>query len=713
MTRRQSLGNITGRSAAIPAFAATTVALALLSPATAHAYVGPGAGFAVLSSFLTLLMAFFYSLFAFLTWPARQIFRLVRRRHAYRKAKVKRVVIIGLDGMDPGLAARYMQEGKLPHLAKLRGTGTFCPLATTLPPISPVAWSSFLTGVNPGKHNIYDFLSPDRRYYLPQLSSAEIRGPRRTLKVGRYAIPLGKPQIKLLRKAKPFWHFLGEAGVFCSVIRVPITFPAERFSGVLLSGMCVPDLQGSQGTFSFHTTRNLDPAAKAGRVVLPLEKKGAIFRSHIPGPENTWRRDAKTQLRVPFTARPDTTRREVEIAVDDQRFRLRQGKYSDWVELKFKAGLGVRVHGICRFYLKQITPELELYVTPVNIHPAKPALPISHPLTYSIYLAKLSGLYATLGLAEDTWALNDGFLSEEAFLQQCYLVHQERECMFFDALEKIPRGLCACVFDITDRVQHMFWRHLPNGNPAGEDRDPSAPQSVIEDLYGRMDDLVGRTLERIDSQTLLLVISDHGFKSFAHGVNLNTWLHQNGYLALKNGATGKEWFENVDWEHSRAYALGLNGIFINQKGRERLGTVEAKEETRELKRELVEKLQGLVDPETRREAIRHVFDSSASFVGPYVENAPDLIVGYAEGYRASWDSVQGKVMSNVFEVNTKAWSGDHCIDPDLVPGVLFSNWKIASDRPAIIDIAPTVLDLFGIPKPVHFDGKPWRLSAPA
>ncbi|PYU09479.1 MAG: nucleotide pyrophosphatase, partial [Acidobacteria bacterium] len=155
----------------------------------------------------------------------RQAFRMVRRRRAYRKARVKRVVILGFDGMDPTLAERYMQQGKLPHFSRLRDTGTFRPLATTIPPISPVAWSSFLTGVNPGKHNIYDFLTPDRERYLPELSSARIRDARKILKIGRYSIPLGRPRIKLLRKAKPFWHFLGDAGVFCSVIRVPITFP--------------------------------------------------------------------------------------------------------------------------------------------------------------------------------------------------------------------------------------------------------------------------------------------------------------------------------------------------------------------------------------------------------------------------------------------------------------------------------------------------------
>lgn len=689
---------------------ALALALGLLSPMSAQAYVGPGAGFAVLSSFLALFVALVHAVFAFLTWPVRQAFRMVRRRRAYRKARVKRVVILGFDGMDPMLAERYMQQGKLPHFSRLRDTGTFRPLATTIPPISPVAWSSFLTGVNPGKHNIYDFLTPDRERYLPELSSARIRDARKILKIGRYSIPLGRPRIKLLRKAKPFWHFLGDAGVFCSVIRVPITFPPEKFSGVLLSGMCVPDVKGSQGTFSFHTTRHLGAEKPSGRVVIPIEKRGARLCSYIPGPENTLRRDSTRELRVPFTVRPDSARGQVEIEVDRKRFPLRQGEYSDWVELKFKAGLGIRIHGICRFYLKAITPDLELYVTPVNLHPMKPALPISHPFIYSVYLAKLTGLYATLGLAEDTWALNDGFLDDEAFLQQCYLIQEERERMFFDALEKTSRGACICVFDITDRVQHMFWRYLPNGRPfAAENHGDAKPEGVIEELYRRMDHLVGRALKKIDDDTLLLVISDHGFKSFQRGVNLNTWLHRHGYLALKSGASSGEWFENVDWGRSRAYALGLNGIYLNQRNRERLGVVEPGKEAMELKRELREGLESLADPETGRVAVQQVFDSSTTFSGPYTENAPDLIIGYAEGYRASWDSVQGRVTQHIFEVNSKAWSGDHCIHPDLVPGVLFSNWRFTCERPGIIDIAPTVLDLFGIPVPPHQDGKPWEI----
>src|ERR1700752_1430083 len=246
--------------------------IALLCPQRSHAYAGPGAGFAVLSSFWTLFVAFIYSVYAFLVWPFRQLFRLLRRRKAYGKAQIKRAVILGFDGMDPDLTERFIAEGKLPSLAKLREQGTFRELRTTFPAISPVAWSTFMTGVNPGKHNIYDFLARDLKNYLPFLSSAPISGPKRSWKIGKYTIPLGGARIKGMRRGTPFWHFLGEAGIFCSVLRVPVTFPPEKFSGVLLSGMCVPDLKGSQGTFCFCTTRPSGDKFREGGVRVPIQR---------------------------------------------------------------------------------------------------------------------------------------------------------------------------------------------------------------------------------------------------------------------------------------------------------------------------------------------------------------------------------------------------------------------------------------------------------
>jgi predicted AlkP superfamily phosphohydrolase/phosphomutase len=687
------------------------LALVLLSPLRSEAYAGPGAGFAVLSSFWTLFIAFLYSVYAFLTWPFRHLLRSVRRRKAYGKAKIKRAVILGFDGMDPELAARFIAEGKLPNLAKLREQGSFRKLRTTFPAISPVAWSTFMTGVNPGKHNIYDFLARDLSNYLPFLSSAEIRGPKRSWKIGKYTIPLGKPVIKGMRRGTPFWHWLGKSGIFCSVIRVPVTFPPEKFPGVLLSGMCVPDLKGSQGTFCLCTTRQSGGKFREGGVRVPVERNGSALRSYIPGPDDPLSGNSGGELRVNFEIRPDATRSLARITLDGEKFTLKVGEYSPWIPVKFKAGFGFNARGICRFYLKEVSPEVEVYVTPVNIDPGRPDLPISYPVTYSIYLAKLFGPYATLGLAEDTWALNEEVLDDDAFLAQCYANHDDRERMLFDALDKTSQGLCACVFDTTDRVQHMFWRYLEEDHPAARGVPSAERPKVIEELYCRMDALIGRVMRQIDEKTLLLVVSDHGFKSFARCVNLNAWLHQNGYLALKSGKTESgDWFEDVDWACTRAYTMGLNGLYLNLKGREREGVVQPGGQAEALKQELRVKLNGLVDPASGRVGITGVFDCDAIYAGPYVDNAPDLIVGYGEGFRASWDSVMGKVTSQIFEDNLKAWSGDHCIDPRLVPGVLFSNRKIAEDKPGIVDVAPTILKLFGLSLPGHFDGKPLTVA---
>src|SRR6202162_6562465 len=203
--------------------ALVVVGLVLLFPVRSEAYAGPGAGFAVLSSFWTIFVAFLYSFYALGTRPIRQLLRMFRRRKAYGKAQIKRVIIVGFDGMDPVLAGRFMDEGKLPHLAKLRDQGTFRLLRTTFAAISPVAWSTFQTGVNPGNHNIYDFLARDLKNYLPYLSSAQISEPKRHLRVGKYSLPLGKSEVKGLDRGTPFWHWLGKAGGFFSVFCGPGT----------------------------------------------------------------------------------------------------------------------------------------------------------------------------------------------------------------------------------------------------------------------------------------------------------------------------------------------------------------------------------------------------------------------------------------------------------------------------------------------------------
>jgi predicted AlkP superfamily phosphohydrolase/phosphomutase len=377
---------------------------------------------------------------------------------------------------------------------------------------------------------------------------------------------------------------------------------------------------------------------------------------------------------------------------------LTLGEYTPWIRLKFHARGGSSAAGIVRFLLTKNDPGFALYATPVQIDPENPALPISQPPYYAVYLAKLLGSFATLGLAEDTWALNDGAIDEDAFLKQAEFIQGEREAMFFSALDHQREGVLACVFDTSDRVQHMFYRYLNPALAAGRHA------GVIENLYRDMDRLVGDAMAYVDAGTAFFVLSDHGFCSFRRGVNLNSWLHRHGYLTLRGDRQQSgEYFEGIDWSRTRAYTFGLGGLYLNLKGREAQGIVDP-DAAAALKAELIDKLTALRDEEAV--AIQQVYAASAIYHGPYLDAAPDMIVGYARGYRTAWDAALGKVTAHVFEDNRKAWSGDHCVDPSLVPGVLFSNRKLDAQNPGIEDMAPTALGLFGIEPPSWMEGKP-------
>ena len=341
----------------------------------------------------------------------------------------------------------------------------------------------------------------------------------------------------------------------------------------------------------------------------------------------------------------------------------------------------------------------------MHIDPAKPVMPISHPKVYAIYLAKQLGPYATLGLAEDTWSLSENVMSEDAFLTQVYDIHEERRQMLHDALDRVRRGTVTCVFDAPDRVQHMFWRFIDDDHPALGGKT-NTHRNAIRDMYVKMDKTVGQAMERLDENTAVFVMSDHGFKPFRRGVDLNAWLAANGYLKLKGDAVSSSntYLADVDWSRTKAYAIGLAGIYVHQDGRESQGIV-SRDDAAELVNDLKENLTGLADAERGAVAIHEAVPSTQAYRGPYVDAAPDLIIGYNVGYRVSWDAAVGKTGETVFSDNTKAWSGDHCIHPQLVPGVLFSNLKLNTNEPNIIDLAPTTLELMGVDKPGYMDGR--------
>jgi predicted AlkP superfamily phosphohydrolase/phosphomutase len=388
-------------------------------------------------------------------------------------------------------------------------------------------------------------------------------------------------------------------------------------------------------------------------------------------------------------------------------FELPLREYSPWIKLVFRPALNVKVHGIARFYLNSLDPEVQLYMTPIHIDPENPAMPISHPAIYSVYLAKKQGPFATLGLAEDTWALNSRVIDEKAFFEQALAIYEERERMFLDALAQTKKGFVTTVFDTTDRIQHMFYRYLDPTHPANAGKDVSEWADAIPRVYERVDALLGKVWSEIErSDTVFMVISDHGFTNFRRGVNLNTWLRQNGYLVLKEGhETSGDWFEQVDWSRTRAFALGLTGMFVNRRGREAGGIVGEGEEYRRLVDEIAAKLEALVDPDTGRRAVRKVRATWKHFDGPYRLDAPDLLIGYEGGYRSSWECATGAVTTAVFSDNTRSWSGDHCVDPDIVPGVFFCNRRIAVERPRLIDVPVSVVELFGLKRARHMQGE--------
>jgi predicted AlkP superfamily phosphohydrolase/phosphomutase len=230
--------------------------------------------------------------------------------------------------------------------------------------------------------------------------------------------------------------------------------------------------------------------------------------------------------------------------------------------------------------------------------------------------------------------------------------------------------------------------------------------------------LLAPVFDHVDENTLFIVLSDHGFNSFRRAFDTNTWLWQNSLLAVKDGKKPSESLGEgttaIDWPRTYAYAVGLGGIYLNLKGREREGVVEEGAEAERVRNAIVSGLSGISDPVTQREAIKGVSRRSEIYSGPYAASAPDLLVNFRSGFRVSWQSAVGGFANSLIEDNLRKWSGDHIVDPDSVPGILFMNTKPAvplsgdsrngGHTASIIDLAPTILNHLGVPVPEIMEG---------
>ncbi len=592
-----------------------------------------------------------------------------------------RVIVLGADGLDADLTRRYLAAGELPCLARLAARGGWGPLRTTNPAESPVAWASFATGLNPGKHGIYDFLQRDPRTYGLQVGPLAVR-PRRD-GTGWEAINR--------RQGDTLWALASAAGRSCALLRVPGTCPPEPVKGRMLSGLGVPDLLGSWGTSHLYTTL---PAS--GRDVTHLDlASGAEIETAICGPQST---SAPLQVaRYPG---------ELRLRCQGQEVRLSLGDWSPWLSLRFEMPPGAAWAGLARFYLWGLDPEVRLYLSPLHLDPRQPALPLTWPAAYADELVARHGLYSTLGWPEDNAGLSEGRLDEAGFLHQVEEAFAQQREMLLDTLAAAEHDLVIAVFEATDRVQHMFWRHQDERDPWHTPQGERAWGREILSVYQRFDALVGEVMGLLGPQDALLVLSDHGFKPVYRLANVNNWLRDHGYLAMRADAPAPGGaMHAIDWKRTQAYALGLSKIYINLRGREAQGQVEPGEYDA-LCRELARELLAWRDPETGQVLLRQVYLRDELYAGDQLGRSGDLILGFEAGYRTSQPSAAGRLAAEAIRPNRSPWSADHCsIDPSLVAGVLCANRPLDFSQASILDLAPTILDLLGVPPPPGLDGR--------
>jgi len=780
----------------------------------------------------------------------------------YGAPSAERIIVLGFDGADARLTDRYLEEGILPHLRRLRDEGAYFHFGTTNPAQSPVSWACANTGTNPGKTNVFDFV---RRINADPRTGRALPGPRPQYALlepatvpagdvlpidpahaGRYAalaavlffvigwggsrllrfpraiqvvaglapavlaagavwkvcgwIPRSLPAATNPVKSAPFWDALGRAGIRFVGLGVPMTFPVPEIPNTrVLAGLGVPDWREGPGTWFLYSTDETDSFdgppqgrdTETGGIVFRVDEREGRIETVLPGPKNVWKieslRERADALRsrldsagnpdlrydledeiarvdaevrdlsvdrvsVPVSIRIDREAGAAEVTIDGTTQRLARGAWSGFYRVKFRLNPILRLSALVRVRLLEMGEIFRLYVEPLNLDPADPPpqIPIAYPLSYAKELAREIGPFETLGWACATNPLKDepdSHFDDQAFLEDIERIQKSREDMLRYEMGRRDWRVLYAVFGEPDRVQHMMFRHLDPKNPLHRAEKAERPlrfhgreiraQEAIREIYREMDRIVGETVERAGADATVIVVSDHGFSSFRKGVNINNWLHEAGYLVVKDAegsGTRVELrdlldagglFGYVDWDRTRAYSLGLGNIYLNVRERETKGIVDPAERE-SVAEEIGKAFESYRDPETGERVVRKVYRRDDIFRGPHAANGPDLVVGFEEGYRVSWQTTLGGIdlqegpdggapRGAVLVPNDQNWSGDHCsLDPSIVPGIFFSNRRFApppgDESAEVLHLGPTILSLAGVPVPDAMDRAPLVLS---
>lgn len=612
-------------------------------------------------------------------------------RRRVSRAAGKQVIVIGIDGMDPVLCESMMKAGRLPNLAKLRDAGGFSPLGTSIPPQSPVAWASFINGAGPGSHGIFDFVHrhPEERY-KPFYSAAETVGG----------------ETKLLRQGVPFWDYLDAAGIPCTFYDLPSNYPpspSHHGHCRCISGMGTPDMLGTYGTYQHFADDGPDePLEESGGKRFKLSFQGDTATAEILGPLNPLA-SPPTPLKVAFRVHRDRQSNAAMIEVLGRKILLQPGQWSRWTKLEFGIPWYYFANdaGIVRFYLQEVSPRFRLYVSPVNVDPRAPAMRMSEPESFVKDVARQVGPFYTTGFQEEYSARKNGVFTDDEYLKQAEKVLEERLLLFDHAVNDYDDGLLFFYFSSCDLQSHIFWWDSDAKHPVRSEAEAQEAFGHVDRLYQRLDGVVRDLMERYGSRATIFVMSDHGFANFGRQFNLNSWLRENGYLGPP-GCTSL--MSDVDWSLTYAYGLGINGLYLNLKGRERDGIVEPGDKQEELLAELKERLEGVTDFNGER-VIGNVYRADQVYAGVATALAPDLVVGYRRGYRASWATMLGDLTPEILLDNDSPWSADHCADALEVPGVVFCNRPFGAKGPSLADVAPSILTEFGLPTPPAMTGR--------
>ena len=650
-------------------------------------------------------------------------------------SRFPRIVVLGIDGLDPEILADVVERypERMPNFRRLIEEGSgILELGTSTPPQSPVAWSNFITGRNPGGHGIFDFIHRDPRVYAAAPATVTVGHADPIDLPGKWQFPIDEGGDSN-RSGKAFWAILGEHGVPADVWRMPINFPVEGGRGLSFPGMMTPAVDSAYGEATLYTTD--PPIEKTGeeKVIQVQVREGVAYTTllgpvipfHDPDPETL----AAPRAKVPLKIYVDEESGGAAVDTGSDVIVLEPGEWSRFTPVSFDLlPLGaMSMSGIVRFYLRSITPELELYASPINIDPKHPFSPVASPADKSEWLAeRLGGYYYTQGMPEDVGSLKKKLLDDEEFMRQAQLVFEERGAMLDLALrhfvEKEEGGLLFFYYSSVDLCCHMMWRHSDALHPyhdaelAARDsswwsgRSGSKWLDVVDDLYLRMDPVLGRVREQVGDDALLIVMSDHGFAPYRRKFNLTTWLWTEGYLVLREGLDPREKTLNIagaaDWSKSRAYGIGFNGLYLNLAGREAQGIVKPGAEAEALLSEIETKLEAIEDADGTRVVLAADLASEV-YSGERVAEAPDIQVGYNSGYGNSDEASQGFLPPEVLEDNLGGtFNGSHLMHPSVVQGVLLTNARVALEDPRLEDLTVELLKQYSVDADAAMDGRP-------